>query len=93
MSSHLIDVTRRLSLAEELGIHIEFIPAGMTAECQPLDRRLFGNLKSRARCRFDYMWMARNGDPTMQESILMLLAAWKSITQDEVLDAWERAEQ
>jgi hypothetical protein len=74
-------------LARQLNIQLEFIPAGQTGECQPLDRRLFGNLKSRARSRFDQM-CSRREDPTMQDSVAMLVDAWNSIGQDEVLDAW-----
>jgi hypothetical protein len=36
-----------MSLARELNIAIEFVPPRMTGECQPLDRRILGNLKSR----------------------------------------------
>jgi hypothetical protein len=60
----------------------------MTAECQPLDRRIFGNLKARARRMFnDYR--AVNQSPSMEDSITILLDAWKSISQDEVFDAWD----
>lgn len=75
-------------LAASLNIQLEFIPAGMTGECQPLDRRIFGNLKSRARSRFD-QGCARGEDPTIEDSVAMLLEAWKSIGQEEVIDAWE----
>jgi hypothetical protein len=34
--------------AKSLGIIVLFIPAGMTGICQPLDLRLFGELKNRA---------------------------------------------
>jgi hypothetical protein len=76
------------ALAAELGIRLEFIPPGMTADCQPLDRRIFGNLKSRARARFNALW-AVDQNLSMQDSIVILLEAWKSISQFEVLDAWD----
>jgi hypothetical protein len=38
--------------AQELGIELVFIPAGMTGKHRPLDRRLFGSLKARTRARF-----------------------------------------
>lgn len=78
------------TLAEQLDIRLDFIPPGATGDCQPLDRRLFGSLKSRARARFDAAW-AQNHDPTMEDSIAMLLDAWRSIDQFEVLAAWETA--
>jgi hypothetical protein len=86
--SHRCQETKEL--AAQLGIRLEFIPPGATADCQPLDRRLFGNLKSRARARFDEIW-AVDHEPSMEESIAMLLDAWKSISQFEVLDAFEAA--
>jgi hypothetical protein len=60
----------------------------MAAECQPLDRRIFGNLRVRARRRFNDYWTV-NQSPSMEDSITRLLDSWKSITQDEVLNAWE----
>lgn len=76
------------ALAQQLDIRLEFIPAGKTADCQPLDRRIFGNVKSQARSRFDRLW-ANNKDPTMKDSILILLTVWTGLAQDAVLDAWE----
>jgi hypothetical protein len=38
--------------AEELDIELLFVPAGATGRLQPLDRQIFGELKSRARCEF-----------------------------------------
>jgi hypothetical protein len=85
-ASHRCQETK--DLASLLQIELEFIPPGMTGECQPLDRRIFGNLKSRTRSRFDHMY-CRGQDPTMEDSVAMLVDAWKSIGQEEVLDAWQ----
>jgi hypothetical protein len=60
----------------------------MTAECQPLDRRLSGNLKSRARAKLNALCQ-RDQDPSMPDSIASLLDASRSISQFEILDAWE----
>jgi hypothetical protein len=46
------DVTIQ-ALAPKLGIHLEFMPAGKIDELQPLDRRVFENLKQRVRWRFN----------------------------------------
>jgi hypothetical protein len=88
--SHRCQETK--DLANLLQIQLEFIPPGMTGECQPLDRRIFGNLKSRARSRFARMCCQEGEGPTMEDSVAMLVDAWKSIGQDEVLDAWQPAE-
>jgi hypothetical protein len=85
-TSHRCEATK--ALAKELNIRLEFIPPGATGNCQPLDRRIFGSLKSRARERFDALW-AQDHEPTMQDSVAMLLDAWRSIDQFEVLSAWE----
>jgi hypothetical protein len=74
--------------AQSMGILLEFIPAGTTGERQPLNRRIFGNLKGRANARFDRLW-SMNATPIIQDSIDVLLSVWKLIQQDEITDAWE----
>jgi hypothetical protein len=39
--------------AQSMGILLKLIPAGTTGERQPLDQRICGNLKGRAKARFD----------------------------------------
>jgi hypothetical protein len=81
-------------LARNLGIKPEFIPAGATGELQPLDRRIFGNLKQRARRRFDDdVLEGRTRSLQIGPAVCVLLDAWASIEQDEVLDAWEHLRQ
>jgi hypothetical protein len=65
------------------------VPAGTTDRHQPLNRRIFGNLKSRARARFDDLWI-RDPDHelTLIGAIEILLKVWHDLGQDEVLDAW-----
>jgi hypothetical protein len=77
-------------LARELHIQLVFIPPGATDECQPLDRRIFGNLKQRARRQFDNeILQARFRQVRVGQAVRILLDVWKSITQDEILAAWE----
>jgi hypothetical protein len=65
------------------------IPPGSTDRHQPLDRRIFGNLKSRARPRFEALWMRDPGhELTLLGVVEILLDVWNNIGQDEVLDAW-----
>jgi hypothetical protein len=59
---------------------------GITTDCQSLDRGIFRNRKSLARAKFT-RFPAQNQNPTVQDSIGMLLQTWKSISQFEVLDA------
>jgi hypothetical protein len=77
--------------AVEAQITFQFVPAGLTDEWQPLDVRIFGSLNMRARALFDAQWI-RDGSAelTVAAAISLLLSAWGSITQEEVLGAWEK---
>jgi hypothetical protein len=85
-SAHRCPEARALTAA--LNINLEFIPPGMTAELQPLDRWICGNLKAQARQRFDALCRT-DQEPTMADSLGILLDAWGLISQEEVLDAWD----
>jgi hypothetical protein len=78
-------------LAQELGLRLELIPGKMTTQLQPLDCRIFGNLNSLARRRL-HEW---RHDPEFdtQGSIQILVHAWRSISQDEIMDAWRFAQE
>jgi hypothetical protein len=73
-----------------LGIRVEFIPPGATGHCQPLDRRVFGILKQRAKARFDRRNLdSRPDEFRIAESIGILIECWDSISQEQVLSAWD----
>jgi hypothetical protein len=74
--------------AQELGIELVFIPAGMTGEYQPLDRRIFGSLKARTRAQFDRHSMSADEELTMSASIRIFLDAWRCVGDEEVLELW-----
>jgi hypothetical protein len=79
------------SKAEEAHITRRLIPGGRTDEWQPLDLRIFGRLKARAGGLFDTQWIRdASGELTVATGITLLLRAWDSITQEEVLSAWEK---
>jgi hypothetical protein len=76
--------------AGRLGIRLIFIPPGLTGECQPLDRRVFGNLKQRARRRFDNeVLQGRSERFCLGSALRLLVEVWRLITQDEILGAWD----
>jgi hypothetical protein len=77
------------NLAPALKIELQFIPPGMTGDGQLLDGPVFGNLKPGARHRFYLLRIGQNGNPTMQNSAATMVDAWKSISQNEILDAWD----
>lgn len=63
--------------------------AGLTDQYQPLDRRIFGSLKSRAKCRMD-SWLRTHAMKEMDFTVPIrcLLDAWASITNNEVRRSW-----
>jgi hypothetical protein len=76
-------------MAHRLGIRLEFVPAGATGELQPLDRRVFGSLKQRARRRFDdAIIRGTERKLTIECATKILLSAWASIGQEEIVAAW-----
>jgi hypothetical protein len=78
------------AIAARIGIRLEFVPAGQTDELQLLDRRVFGNLKQRARRRFDNEIMqGRENNLNMAWAIQVLVKVWYAMAQDEILSAWE----
>jgi hypothetical protein len=63
----------------------------MTDEWPPLDPRIFGSLNQRTRTLFDDQWAREAGvELTTETAIALLLKAWDSITQEEILNAWDR---
>jgi hypothetical protein len=77
--------------AEEVDIALEFIPAGLTGEWQPLNLRIFGSLKMFAQGLFDDQWLRDESiELIVATSIALILKAWESITQKEILGAWNK---
>jgi hypothetical protein len=66
----------------------------MTDEYQPLDKRIFGELKQRALARW-ISWHARNSgqDMLMTDSLKIMIDAWKSIDQANVLKSWKHLKE
>jgi hypothetical protein len=86
-SAHRDDLVK--SRAEGKDITLEFIPAGLTDEWQPLDLRIFGSLKMQARALFDDEWIRDDSvELIVAKAIQLLFRAWESITQEEILEAW-----
>ena len=76
--------------ANELNIELLYIPAGATSLYQPLDIRIFGELKSRARQKFEHLaFRKKNREITYEESIKILLESWEAISQESILSSWE----
>jgi hypothetical protein len=76
--------------AKELNVELVFVPAGGTSLYQPLDRRVEGELKSRAR-RLFFQLAGQSGvqGATPEQAITILVSAWAAISPENVSRAWE----
>ena len=75
--------------SEGTNIKFLFIPAGATGEAQPLDRKVFGALKSKGKSKWIHFYNKNNGkSPNMAESTKMLLESWKELSEELIRDSW-----
>jgi hypothetical protein len=78
------------SLAEDLNIEIHYIFAGAVEVLRPLDRRIFGVLKSQARRRFhrhvneDHLHRR-----TKSEACKDLMTAWARLSHEIISTSWD----
>lgn len=91
-STHRTENVQRF--AAENGIGIMFIPAGQTGEWQPLDFRIFGSLKARAKAEFDRRHVVvRDGyglTINWELAIDILIQCWDAISIVEAINAWSK---
>ena len=75
-------------LAEELNIKLYLIPAGMTDELQPLDKKIFGPMKMFARQLFRqrYDQDKRRGK---KEACEDMVRAWERLSPDTIQESFE----
>jgi hypothetical protein len=77
------------TLARSLGICLQFIPAGWTDELQPLDRYVFGALKSICRRLFHRHYQVHeDGQTRKPDAIKFLIEAWEALTVHVLQKAW-----
>ena len=73
---------------------IRYSPAEQTREWQPLDFRIFGSLKSRAKGLFGRMNVVkRNGNDASvnwELAVDILVRCWPDIPTQEILNAWSQ---
>jgi hypothetical protein len=72
--------------ATRLNIQLIFIPPGMTDKLQPLDHRIFGSLKARAKAPIIRHF---GGDHNLFQSVQMMMESWDKMGEDERLDSWD----
>jgi hypothetical protein len=75
--------------AKELGIELLFVPGGGMSRFQPLDRRIFGELKSRARAAFQrFAREAGMQCVSPEETLTILVKSYEAVSADNVRKAW-----
>ena len=86
-SSHRHDLIKKL--AEELNFNLIYIPAGFTDLFQPLDRYVFGALKSIARAEYynDYI-VNPEIPPNIERACEILIECWSRISKETINKAW-----
>ena len=88
--SHRTDLVVDTAAAND--VELLFVPAGATGRFQPLDRRVFGELKARARAEFGRaMWRAGAAEVDYDESLRILARCWASIPTENIRQAWNVA--
>jgi hypothetical protein len=80
------------NFAAELGIHLLFIPPGLTDELQPLDRFVFGVMKAHGRRM--YRVHAAAIEPTNKPmAAAFLIRAWEAVSTAVLEDPWAPYEE
>jgi hypothetical protein len=75
--------------AFEKNIEILYVPAGGTSKYQPLDARVFGELKSRARAEFHRLEASEGvRGASFSKSVKVLLDCWEKISSSNIEQAW-----
>ena len=73
--------------AEDLGAGMAFVPAGQTAQWQPLDNRVFGALKQRAHSEFNKLAIDRENVDII-DALVILLKTLDSFDKKFIRGAW-----
>jgi hypothetical protein len=88
-AAHRAEPVKKVAVA--VGTQLIFVPAGQTPYWQPLDYRIFGNLKGNAKAQFNAAQLRPNPPAlNLRWGLRCLLENWKGITQDHAIDAWKR---
>lgn len=91
-AAHRAEPVKRF--ASDSGIGLLFIPAGQTGEWQPLDNRIFGSLKARARAEFDRQNVVVEEDNenyiNWELAIMILVQCWEAIPESAIINSWAK---
>ena len=77
-------------LAASLNITLHYIPAGKTDKYQPLDRTIFGTLKSTARHQISIR-LSENPENQIRkkDSVSDLIFSWEHLNPDNIINSWD----
>jgi hypothetical protein len=85
---HVQQIAREHAIS--LNIQLHFIPAGLTDQYQPLDRRIFGCLKASARGRFMRSAQEERGARVdKQRAVQSLVRSWESLRVSTIWSSWD----
>ena len=82
--SHCTSLVKEI--AQQFNIQLIYIPKNATGVFQPLDRRIFGIIKAKLRCRSKAK--VYSGHERFEFIFEMLMKAWAEITNDHLESAW-----
>ena len=90
--AHITDNVKQA--CDELNIKLHLIPAGMTDELQPLDKKIFGPMKSYARYLFRNRFKNITTDKreerrTKKDACQDMVCAWERLSADTIQGAFE----
>lgn len=78
------------TVTSDLDIELPYVPAGATSEFQPLDTRIIGELKSRARADFERMRASTGSIAISYDASVKILAdCWNRIPAQHVRKTWQ----
>jgi hypothetical protein len=86
--AHLNETVR--ALAGKLNIMLHYVPAGGTSKLQPLDIKVFGALKAKARNAWANGYLVTPNFPqTKESSVQILLECWDNLDNASIESAWK----
>ena len=87
-ASHVSQSTQEC--AEELDIRLVYIPTSATEKYQPLDKRVFGALKSAASKEFSDKAFEEHTGYTKPEAADLFVRLWHQLSTHVIMSAWDR---
>ena len=77
------------AIAKALNIHLYYIPPGCTDLVQPLDVKVFGALKAKARALFRKRYEGtQSPHVTSKDAVQNLIRAWEGLSNEVAEEAW-----